>query len=100
MEGTTEPGFRATPEQWEILLGEYSASGKSIRRFSRERGIPHTQLSYHLRRVRNAHKEHGFIELVQEAVAGKIWIEAGNCRIHVERGFDGFLLKQVVEALS
>jgi len=100
VEETTRQAFRATPEQWQGLLGEYWASGKSIRRFCGERGIPHNQLSYHLRRVRNNQSKHGFIELVQKTASGNLWIEAGKCRIHVERGFDAELLKQVAEALS
>ena len=100
MDGTTESAFRATPEQWSDILGEYSASGKSIRRFCRERGIPPNQLSYHLRRARNDKSKHGFIELVQKAAPCNLWIEAGKCRIHVQRGFDAELLRQVAEALS
>jgi len=91
--------FRATAEQWQAILGEYTASGKSIRRFSRERGIPHTQLTYYLCRARKAEAARGFIELRRES-PGKLWIEAGSSRIHVERGFDAVLLRQVAEALS
>ena len=99
-EKTTGLTFRATPEQWQELLGEFSTSGKSIRGFCREKGIPHTQLAYHLGRARKARREHGFIELTEAATAGDLWIEAGNCRIHVRRGFDSVLLRQVAEALS
>jgi len=100
MDGTTKQAFRATSEQWEELLGEYSASGKSIRGFCGERGIPHNQLSYHLQRARKNQSKHGFIELVRKAAPCGLWIEAGKYRIHVQRGFDAELLRQVAEALS
>jgi len=83
--------FRATPEQWQVLLGEYSENGKSIRRFCREKGIPHNQLSYHLRRARKDKSKHGFIELVRKAAPCNLWVEAGRYRIHVQRGFDAEL---------
>jgi hypothetical protein len=92
--------FRATPDQWQAILSEYSASGKSIRGFCREKGIPHTQLAYHLGRARKAQREYGFIEIVRGDVPCNLWIEAGRCRIRVERGFDAALLRQVAEALS
>jgi len=100
MEEKRELKFRATSEQWEILLGDYSSSGKSIRGFCREKGIPHTQLTYHLRRARTTERKSGFIELIPEAAPCNLWIEAGRCRIHVQRGFDAMLLRQVAEALS
>ena len=100
MEETRELKFRATSEQWQELLAEFSASGKSIRGYCREKGIPHTQLTYHLQRARAAERKSGFIELTPEAGSCNIWIEAGSCRIHVQRGFDALLLRQVAEALS
>jgi len=100
MERTAEQRFRATTEQWQVLLGEFSESGKSMRRFCREKGIPPNQLSYHLRRARNEQSKQGFIELVQKVAPCNLWIEAGRCRIHVQRGFDAKLLRQVAEALS
>jgi hypothetical protein len=92
--------FRATSEQWAIFLGEYSSSGKSVRGYCRDKGIPYTQMIYHLRRSRAVERKSGFIELRPESASGKIWIEAGSCRIHIERGFDALLLRQVAEALS
>jgi len=100
MEETKATGFRATSEQWQVLLGEFSTSGKSARCFSREKGIPHNQMRYRIQRERNKQKKHGFIELIQESSPGNLWVEAGVCRIHVRRGFDAELLKQVAEALS
>jgi len=99
-EKTQGLAFRATSEQWEGIGKEYSASGKSIRGFCRERGIPVSQMAYHLRRMRKSRREHGFIELAQEMATGNLWVEAGNCRIQVRRGFDAVLLRQVAEALS
>jgi transposase-like protein len=99
MAETTAPTFRATPEQWEGLLGEYSSSGKSIQGFCRDNGIPHHQMHYHMRRARKAQSGDGFIELLREA-PGNLWVEAGSCRIRVERGFDAELLRQVATALS
>jgi len=87
-------------ERWQVLVEEYSVSGKSVRGFCRERGIPHSQMYYYLRRSRSACKEHGFIELVPATPSCNLWIEAGSCRIHVQRGFDAVLLRQVAEALS
>ena len=98
MEGTTGTAFRATTEQWQGLLGEYWDSGKSIRSFCRERGIPQSQMNYRLMQAHKANAEHGFIELVRETPC-KLWVEAGQCRIRVERGFDAELLRQVAEAL-
>jgi hypothetical protein len=92
--------FRASVEQWEGILEEYRASGKSIRGFCRDKGIPVSQMSYYLGRARKAaRREKGFIELVRQAPAG-IYVEAGSFRIHVARGFDAELLRQVAEALS
>ena len=90
----------ARSERWQLLVDEYSISGKSVRGFCREKGIPHSQMYYYLRRSRSARKEPGFIELVPESSSCKLWIEAGSCRIHVQRGFDVVLLRQVTEALS
>jgi hypothetical protein len=100
MEGTA-PGvrFHATAEQWQSLLEEYRTSGKSGRGFCREKGIPPSQFSYHLRRARKTQEGHGFIEIVRESPSA-LCIEAGNCRIHVQRGFDAELLRQVAKALS
>ena len=99
MEETRGVQFRATSEQWEGLLEEYRTSGKSIRGFCRDKAIPLSQMTYHLGRARKAQRESGFIELVRKTPVG-IWIEAGGCRIRVERGFDAELLRQVAEALS
>jgi hypothetical protein len=100
-EATRGTGFRATAEQWQGLLEECCTSGKSIRGYCRERGIPHRQMYYYLRRARKANACQGFIELEREREApGGIWIEAGRCRIRVKRGFDAELLREVAEALS
>jgi transposase-like protein len=96
---TAETDRKATSEQWQAILEEYSASGKSVRRYCREKGMTPWQIYYHLRRARKSNKEHGFVELEREA-AGSLWIEAGRCRIHVKRGFDAELLREVAEALS
>ena len=96
-----EGKYRATPEQWQLLVEEFSTSGKSLRSYSRDKGIPHTQLQYYVNRARKQRPEHGFMELVRETETPcKLWIEAGKCRIRVERGFDAVLLKQIAEALS
>jgi len=87
-------------ERWQVLVEEYSVSGKSVRGFCRERGISYSQMYYYIRRSRSARKEHGFIELVPESPVCNLWIEAGSCRIHVKRGFDAVLLRQIAEALS
>jgi len=100
---TTSRGvkYRATPEQWRLLVEEFSRSGKSLRSYSRDKGIPPTQFHYQVYRARKQRPEHGFMELVRATEAPcKLWIEAGKCRVHVERGFDAELLKQVAEALS
>jgi len=90
----------APSERWQVLVEEYSVSGKSVRGFCREKGIPYSQMYYYLRRSRSAATAHGFIELVPESSSCNLWIEAGSCRIHVRRGFDAVLLRQVAEALS
>ena len=92
--------FRATPDQWSVILEEYRASGKSIRGFCLDKAIPLSQMTYHLGRARKAQRDIGFIELIRKSSGGGICIEAGSCRIHVERGFDAELLRRVVEALS
>jgi hypothetical protein len=98
MDGGTKV-FRATQAEWERLLEEFGTSGKSVRGFCRENGISHWQLYYHVRRGRKEKTGHGFIELARET-PGELWIEAGKCRIHVQRGFDAELLRQVAAALS
>ena len=98
MEEATK-AFRATEAEWEGILEEFGKSGKSIRGFSREKGIPVSQMSYRLGRARKGQSRDGFIELVRETSCN-LWIEAGSCRIHVQRGFDAELLRQVAAALS
>jgi len=98
MEEATK-AFRATEAEWEEILEEFGKSGKSMRGFSREKCIPVSQISYRLGRARKARQEGGFIELVRETPCN-LWIEAGSCRIHVQRGFDAELLRQVAAALS
>jgi len=96
---SSEAQHRGTPEHWQGILGEYSLSGKSARGFCREKGIPPSQLYYYLRRARKAAEaDGGFIEVVRESPCN-LWLEAGNCRIYVKRGFDAELLRQVSEAL-
>jgi hypothetical protein len=96
---STGTKFRATAEQWRGLLKEHAVSGKSARGFSREKGIPRSQMYYHLRRSHKAQTGTGFIEIKREAPSS-LWVEAGKCRICVQRGFDAELLRQVAEALS
>ena len=43
MEGFSRCSDLSAPsERWQVLVEEYSVSGKSVRGFCRERGIPHS----------------------------------------------------------
>ena len=96
--------FRAGPEEWRALLEDLASSGMSAAAFCRERAIPVWQMHYRTRKgkaVESARR--GFVEVLgggEPRPAEGVWVEAGQFRIRVGRGFDASLLRRVAEALA
>jgi len=88
---------------WRAIIEEQAASGMKITAFCRERQINRHQFHAWRRRLRDQHLCIGFLELVPGRVVetrSGIRICPGNTlTIEVDRGFDPFTLRAVVETL-
>ncbi len=98
---TTKEERRA---HWFTIIAEQATSGMNIAAFCREKQINRHQFHSWRRRFREQQPcTGGFLELIPGRVAGTgsgIRINPGNkLIIEVERGFDPFTLRAVVETL-
>ena len=94
--------FYASPNEWQALVKELASSGMSAAEFCRKRDVPVWQMYYRLGQKQvNEPTQHGFVEIGKpDPKPGGLWVEAGQFRIRVERGFDTELLRHVAEALT
>lgn len=83
------------------LIAEQEASGMSVARFARERGIKPWSI-YNWRRQLQAQAPSAFVEFqVKRSLTAPLAIELANgARVHVPRDFDGDHLRRVIAALS
>ena len=95
--------FYASPNEWQALVKALASSGLSAAAFCRKREIPICQMYYRLgqKKVNNS-APRGFVEIgkTDSTPTGGLWIEVGQFKIRVERGFDKELLRHVAEALA
>jgi transposase-like protein len=88
---------------WRTIIEEQAASGMKITAFCREKQINRHQFHAWRRRLRDQQPCTGFLELVPGRVfetRSGISVHPGNkIIIEVERGFDPFTLRAVVETL-
>jgi hypothetical protein len=94
--------FYASPNEWQALVKELASSGMSAAEFCRKRDVPVWQMYYRLGQKQvNEPTQHGFVEIGKpDPKPCGLWVEAGQFRIRVERGFDTELLRHVAEALT
>ena len=95
--------FCASRDEWDALVKELATSGMSAAEFCRKRDVPVWQMYYRLGQKQvNEPTQHGFVEIGKPdpKPSGRLWVEAGQFRIWVERGFDKELLRHVAEALT
>ena len=90
---------------WRNIIDQQAASGQSALRYCREFHIPPGRFYFWRRRFsEHPTSPHGFLEVVPGGSAGSpsgICIHIGkHLAIQVERGFDPFTLRAVVETLS
>jgi len=90
---------------WRGIIEKQAASGQSALRYCRESHIPPGRFYFWRRRFSECHQAspHGFLEVVPGGSTGSpsgICIHIGkHLAIQVERGFDPFTLRAVVETL-
>ena len=85
-------------EQRAIWAGHVERQRQSIKGFCQDVGLKVWQFHYWSGVLRPKAEMSGFVEVRMKG-GGGIIIEAAGCRVHVERGFDAKLLRQVVAAL-
>jgi len=90
---------------WRGIIEKQAKSGQSALRYCRESHIPPGRFYFWRRRFsEHPASPHGFLEVVPGGSVGSpsgISIHIGkNLAIQVERGFDPFTLRAVVETLS
>jgi hypothetical protein len=82
---------------WAAHVEQQRRSGKSIKGFCQDVGLKVWQFHYWSGVLRPKAEVSGFVEVRMKG--GGVTIETAGCRVHVERGFDAELLRQVVTAL-
>jgi transposase-like protein len=87
-----------TKEERSRIVKEFRRSGESAYRFARAKGISINSL----KRWASAEVEGpAFVRLeVAPSTAPTVVVQVGSARVVVAKGFDGALLRAVVEALS
>ena len=96
---------RRAKEEWLELVEDWEASGMSGAAWCRERGVHYQCFLYWRRRSRDLAgtsqavipAEGGFCEILP---SGRLTLEVDGVLLHLERGFDGGLLREVVSTLK
>ena len=83
---------------WATHVEQQRRSGKSIKGFCQDVGLKVWQFHYWSGVLRPKAEAPGFVEVRMKG-GGGVTVETAGCRVHVERGFDAELLRQVVAAL-
>ena len=97
---------RYTAEQREQLIAEVRATGERAGVVAKRLGITPSTAYLWMKAVAPAPSAPVFARVVPARsakatlVAGKVVLEVGGAKLHVERDFDPALLRQVVAALS
>jgi|SRR6185312_7257210 len=100
----TQRKGEAARAYWRELIAEQAGSGQTVAEFCRTRGVPRTGLFAWRRKLemeRRPGAARAFVEVKLPPAAAVMTIELGNGRrVRVEQGFDGELLRRVLEALE
>ena len=84
----------------------YRASGQNAYRFSQDHGVPASSLSRWIAEVDAQTDGLGVgvdfvrLEVARAEPRDHLVVEVGGARVHVGRGFDAELLREVVDALG
>ena len=95
---------RTRSERAEIVRA-YRASKQTAYRFSQDHGVSASSLARWIAEVKEQVDDRVGVDFVRLEVApaearGHLFVEVGGARVQVERGFDGKLLRAVVDALG
>ena len=95
-----------TAEIWEQRVEAWRQSGEPASSYAAAHGYTATTLRHWARRLRRP-ADAAFLRLVPRVAARPVWdatsaivVEVGRARLHVSRGFDGDLLRDLVRALA
>ncbi len=94
---------QALRDEWSQIVSNFEASGKSKAGFCRDHGLPIWKLQYWVRALRKpVQSSSSFIELspVARPSNSGVWISCGGYRVYMDAGFDGNVLRRVIEVLS
>ena len=82
------------------IVGAWRTSGLTAGNFARERGMSQTSILRWAAEVDDAAPAFVRLELPTKRTSAGLAVHIGPVRILVERGFDGALLRELVDVLS